>query len=172
MEHRIKNALFFFALFIGLTSLVILGYFLGNLSNQETKILSANPIIENNTTFLNPIIENDVVIYPKIAPTETTNIDKMELKIEDNYTFTFGNIAPTGSMLPLMDTGTICLLNNEPVQIGDFAVYKASDGGLVVHQIIGEQDGKWVFKGINNLTPDPDLVNKENVIFRVKALIY
>jgi len=142
-----------FTIPIVVTSLILLfglGYILGNLWPYNTE-------------------------PPPIAPAESTTSDDITymsdcIKIKvDNYAI--GNLAITGSMLPVMDKGTIYILVNEVVNIGDFAVYKKGNGEIL-HQIIGEQDSKWIFKGINNPIPDADLVDKSDVLYRVKAVIY
>jgi hypothetical protein len=78
--------------------------------------------------------------------------------------------ADSGSMLPWLAAGTtIVLERTNEVGVGDVAVYE-KDGGQVIHRIVGEQDGRWVFKGDNNSAVE--MVEKDRVIWRLIAVFY
>ena len=80
-------------------------------------------------------------------------------------------VAKSGSMRPILESGNVIVLTKEPVAIGDIAVYRAKDNADVIHRIVGEKDGKWIFRGDSNYFPDV-LVEKRMVTWRLKAIIY
>lgn len=101
------------------------------------------------------------------------------------YDFGIGTITATGSMLPVLNPSVWMILTTEPVSIGDIAIFDPKDGRgrTVVHRIIGEtEDGKWIFQGDNNIRytglsiggddVSTEIVNKEDVLWRVKAILY
>jgi hypothetical protein len=78
-------------------------------------------------------------------------------------------IAGTGSMEPTLNGSSHVLLANEPVSIGDIAIYE-NGSDFIIHRIIGEREGQWVFKG--DAIDQVEYVAKDRVVWRVMAIIY
>lgn len=82
------------------------------------------------------------------------------------------NVAGTGSMRPIIEHGFVVLLEKtNEVQVGDIAVYEDKLGHEIIHRVIGEDGGYWIFRGDANLYDDPPMP-KENVTWRVVAVFY
>jgi len=69
----------------------------------------------------------------------------------------------TGSMKPEMEIGALAVIDPvaEP-EIGDIAMYEIH-GNEVIHRIIDEQGGQYIFKGDNNQIADFSPVEKEQI---------
>jgi len=76
----------------------------------------------------------------------------------------------TGSMQPLFGEGNTLVQervdSSTKLNIGDIVVYENEDQ-LIIHQIIGQGDGCYYAKGINNALPDPDCVAKDRIRYRL-----
>lgn len=91
-------------------------------------------------------------------------------------------VAATGSMLPVMNETTVLIVADEPVKVGDLAIYRNDEGISVVHRIIGETaNGEWIFHGDNihsgNIWfmfgfDENEIVRKDQVEYRVKMILY
>ena len=69
----------------------------------------------------------------------------------------------TGSMKPVLEIGALAVIDpvSEP-EIGDIAMYEIQ-GNEVIHRIIDEQGGQYIFKGDNNQIADFNPVAKEQI---------
>ena len=135
----------------------------------QDKITGQSLIIEALQGMLTDLIANVGPLPSRITPDDFQ-------RSGDNITIILRNtiattVADTGSMLPWLDAGiTVVLELTDKVSVGDVAVYRNEDGGLVIHRIVGEQDGRWIFKGDNNYVTE--IVDKDCVVWRLIAVFY
>jgi hypothetical protein len=125
----------------------------------QVEVVKESPIIRGYTT---PNSSNYIKYVNNIDGTQ-------DILLSGDFEVT--KVAPTGSMRPVMDSGTTVLLSTNPVKLWDFAVYEKADGGLILHQIIGEDGDYWIFQGTNNGYADSPVL-KSRVVYRVEAVIY
>jgi signal peptidase len=65
------------------------------------------------------------------------------------------------SMLPTYETGELVVMRaQDHYAIGDVVAYhvpagEVGEGHLVIHRIVGNQDGRWIMQGDNNKSIDP-----------------
>ncbi len=80
----------------------------------------------------------------------------------------------TKSMRPLMGCGNMAYLeeleDGDDVFVGDIVAYKR-DGSLILHQIIGEDDGCYNLKGFNNIFADGRCVQREDIGYRAVVVL-
>ncbi len=95
-----------------------------------------------------------------------------------NRTISWGLIADTGSMRPILDGGhhTIEIVpNKEDIDVGDIISYK-SEYGTIIHRVVkvhnDTQGAYYETKGDNNKMTDPWTVRFENVTGLVVGIIY
>jgi len=77
---------------------------------------------------------------------------------------------PTVSMRPMFGNGNLLvqevLDRNTVLNVGDIVVYQ-NNNDLIIHQIIGEKDGCFITKGLNNPAPDGVCVTRDSVKYRL-----
>ena len=84
-------------------------------------------------------------------------------------------IAPSGSMLPTLDEGSIVTIEKvalEKLHKGDIIVYRNASGAAVIHRLYERHDDRWYVLGDNNASVDQELVSAGNFIGRVCAIFY
>lgn len=70
----------------------------------------------------------------------------------------------SGSMKPLLSVGAIVMVDpHQEAEVGDVAMYRVGDG-YVIHRIIDEENGEYIFKGDNVGNPDAAPVPKSEVV--------
>lgn len=123
----------------------------------------------------------------QISPAARSSFTREQLMSEivmpwvdkDTTTRRIGSVQPTGSMLRVMDSSSIILLEKigptDSIGISDILIYKTNINGSelnIAHRLIAiNTDGTLVFKGDNNDTNDP-IVDRRDVLFRVVAVLY
>jgi len=84
-------------------------------------------------------------------------------------------IAPSGSMLPTLDEGSIVTVEKVPLaklHQGDIIIYRNAAGMAVIHRLYERHDDRWYVLGDNNASVDRELVSAGNFIGRVCAIFY
>jgi hypothetical protein len=111
-------------------------------------------------------VPSNTILRENIEVTE----DFLHIKLDGKFYVT--TVKDTGSMRPLLDAGRWIVMEiTKDVSIGDIAIYSTPDGRSAIHRIVGEVDGKWIFKGDNNPQSDAP-VDKEWVTDRLVIVIY
>lgn len=113
--------------------------------------------------------EGDVVVYKKIFTDEFGN-EYAGAVIEVRKPVAFAKPADTGSMQPMFGAGNMLVqeivTQDTELRTGDIIVYK-HEGKLIIHQIVGEVEGAYITKGLNNSLPDSVLVTKDMIRYRL-----
>lgn len=76
------------------------------------------------------------------------------------------------SMAPVYGDGSVLVtrpIDYRQLRAGMTVVYVTVEGHRVAHRLIRQEDHGWRAQGINNATPDPDLVTPENLVGVVYA---
>jgi signal peptidase I len=84
-------------------------------------------------------------------------------------------VAPTGSMLPTLDEGSIVTMEKvtlEKLKRGDIVIYRNSSGTVVIHRLYEKHENRWFVLGDNNSSVDRDTVSSANLLGRVCAIFY
>jgi signal peptidase I len=84
-------------------------------------------------------------------------------------------IAPSGSMLPTLDEGSIVTVEKatlDQLKRGDIVIYRNSSGMVVIHRLYERHDDRWFVLGDNNSSVDRDTVSTKNLLGRVCAIFY
>ena len=84
-------------------------------------------------------------------------------------------IAPSGSMLPTLDEGSIVTIEKvslEKLHKGDIIVYRNASGAAVIHRLYERHDDRWFVLGDNNASVDRETVSAGNFLGRVCAIFY
>jgi len=84
-------------------------------------------------------------------------------------------IAPSGSMLPTLDEGSIVTIEKvalERLRVGDIIVYRNASGMAVIHRLYEQHGDRWFVLGDNNTSIDRESVSAGNFIGRVCAIFY
>ncbi len=84
-------------------------------------------------------------------------------------------IAPSGSMIPTLDAGSIVTIETVPLaklRKGDIVIYRNTSGLAVIHRLYEKHDNLWYVLGDNNATVDHEMVSAGNFIGRVCAIFY
>ena len=84
-------------------------------------------------------------------------------------------IAPSGSMLPTLDEGSIVTIEKvalEKLKVGDIIVYRNAAGLAVIHRLYERHNDLWFVLGDNNVSVDRETVSAENLLGRVCAIFY
>jgi signal peptidase I len=84
-------------------------------------------------------------------------------------------VAPTGSMRPTLDEGSIVTIekvNWDKLQTGDIVIYRSTSGSAVIHRLYERHDQGWFVLGDNNVSIDRETVTSNNLLGRVCAIIY
>ena len=70
-----------------------------------------------------------------------------------------------GSMLPTLNNGDMVFFrSNDNLNIGDIAVYEPPNMNYdIVHRIVDIKENGYIFKGDNNMNPDPFVVARERI---------
>jgi hypothetical protein len=115
------------------------------------------------------LTHDDVLIYEKKF-TDKNGQEYTGAVIEVRKPVAFATPADTGSMQPMFGAGNTLIqevVNKDTtLYTGDIIVYE--DGGkLIVHQIVGELDGCYITKGMNNMAPDSLCVKHDMVKYRL-----
>lgn len=117
----------------------------------------------------NYLDDGDVVIQQKKFKDENGN-EYTGAVIEVRKPVAFAKPRDTGSMQPMFGEGNLLIQEivdeNTELQIGDIIVYEYK-GNLIIHQIVGEVEGCYVTKGMNNSLPDSVLVTKSMIKYRL-----
>ncbi len=84
-------------------------------------------------------------------------------------------IAPSGSMLPTLDEGSIVtveIVALDKLKKGDIIIYRNASGVAVIHRLYERHDDRWYVLGDNNASVDQEMVSSGNFIGRVCAIFY
>ena len=84
-------------------------------------------------------------------------------------------IAPSGSMLPTLDAGSIVTVEKvalNKLHKGDIIIYRNGSGAAVIHRLYERHDDRWYVLGDNNASVDHEMVSADNFIGRVCAIFY
>ncbi len=84
-------------------------------------------------------------------------------------------IAPSGSMLPTLDEGSIVTIEKvalDKLKRGDIIVYRNTAGLAVIHRLYERHDDRWFVLGDNNASVDRETVSTDNLLGRVCAIFY
>ena len=84
-------------------------------------------------------------------------------------------VAPTGSMLPVLDEGSIVTVEKvsfDRLRAGDIIIYRDSAGKAVIHRLYEHHGDRWFVLGDNNTSIDPESLSRENFLGRVCAIFY
>lgn len=115
--------------------------------------------------------------YPAFLPEEEVSVKRKVFEdgtegivIEIKRPVTLARTG-TGSMQPMFGPGNILVQEEIDegtfLNVGDIVAYRASDGSLVVHQIVSSRDGCYVMKGLNNAFPDGECVGRDQMEYRL-----
>lgn len=84
------------------------------------------------------------------------------------------DIECTKSMRPLLGCGNRAYLeeldDGDNVFVGDIVAYKRN-GSLILHQVIGEENGCYNLKGFNNIFADGSCVRREDIGYRAVVVL-
>ena len=112
---------------------------------------------------------SDIVIHQKSYVDE----DGKEFTgavIEVKKPVAFATPRDTGSMQPMFGAGNLLVQEivdeSTELRTGDIIVYSYGDS-LIIHQIVGNVEGCYVTKGMNNAMPDSVCVTKDMVRYRL-----
>ncbi len=73
-------------------------------------------------------------------------------------------IVVSGSMEPVMETGSLALINTRDLDVEEGEVIAFERGDiLVTHRAVRETEGGWITKGDNNDCEDPGVVSKDSI---------
>lgn len=112
---------------------------------------------------------DDVVIRQKTFIDENGN-EYTGAVIELRKPVVFATPRDTGSMQPMFGAGNMLVQEvvNQDTELktGDIIVYEHG-GQLIIHQIVGEVEGAFITKGLNNSIPDSVLVTRNMVKYRL-----
>jgi len=135
-------------------------------------------IIENDNAF------NTLNIKSNISPSLTINESQI-LVYETHAEIVYPNMSwftlePTGSMLPLANTGTYMLgvnvTDDNELHVGDIVTYNSESGEYIMHRIINisndENGTYYILKGDNNPIADKNKIRLNQVVFKVVSIIY
>ena len=84
-------------------------------------------------------------------------------------------IAPSGSMLPTLDEGSIVTVEKvtlEKLHRGDIIIYRNATGMAVIHRLYERHGDRWYVLGDANASVDREMVTSGNFIGRVCAIFY
>ena len=84
-------------------------------------------------------------------------------------------VAPTGSMLPTLDDGSIVAVEKVPLdrlQKGDIVIYRNAAGIAVIHRLYECHGDRWFVLGDRNASIDRETVSSCNLLGRVCAIFY
>ena len=84
-------------------------------------------------------------------------------------------IAPSGSMLPTLDEGSIVTIEKvawDKLKKGDIIVYRNAAGQAVIHRLFERHDDRWFVLGDNNASVDRETMSADNLLGRVCAIFY
>ena len=113
--------------------------------------------------------DNDVVVYQKNFTDENGN-EYTGAVIEVRKPVAFATPADTKSMQPMFGAGNTLVQevvdDDTVLEKGDIIVY-ADSGKLIIHQIVGQLEGCYITKGINNAIPDSVCVTKDKIKYRL-----
>ncbi len=84
-------------------------------------------------------------------------------------------IAPSGSMLPTLDAGSIVTVEKvtlEKLKRGDIVIYRNAAGLPVIHRLYEKHGDRWFVLGDNNTAIDRETVSAGNFLGRVCTIFY
>lgn len=90
------------------------------------------------------------------------------------YGGTLGNVSPTGSMAPVLDSRSLLLLepyHGQQLHVGDIVVYDRGDQPNVVHRIVEIRGDAFYVSGDNNQWPD-GWFKLSAIKYRVAGVLY
>jgi hypothetical protein len=77
----------------------------------------------------------------------------------------------TDSMKPMFGPGNLLIQeevdSSTKLNLGDIIIYENSENKLVIHQIVSQNNGCYITKGLNNPAPDPICITHDMVKFRL-----
>jgi len=123
--------------------------------------------------------------YDQVSPSDTVQSNQIMITEEGVYinieNATWVNYSDTNSMDPVIDSTAngieIPVTENTELQVGDIVSYEADwNKTLVSHRIVEiseDEDGiYYTLKGDNNSTQDPNKVRREQIQYKLIAIIY
>jgi signal peptidase I len=132
---------------------------------QELVVMVVSMLSSWNVDYYPSSLQSSAVgvVYHENSTVLTINKSLVPAKIEC-----------TKSMRPMMGCGNMAYLeelsDTEDVFVGDIVAYK-KDGGLIMHQVIGESDGCYNLKGFNNIFADGSCVRREDIGYRAVVVL-
>lgn len=74
-------------------------------------------------------------------------------------------VAVSGSMEPEFSAGDVILIKEkDSYKLGEVVTFRAPDGSLVTHRLVGRTGGQFITKGDANNTEDQDLLPPEKIV--------
>ena len=123
----------------------------------------------NYNYYPNYLGDDDIIIHQK-SYIDSEGKEFIGALIEVKKPVAFATPRDTGSMQPMFGAGNMLIQEivdkDTKLQTGDIIVYKY-DGNLIIHQIVGELEGCFITKGMNNALPDSVCVTQEMVKYRL-----
>lgn len=113
--------------------------------------------------------DEDIVIKSKVYVNEDGG-EYYGAVIEIHKPVVLATPLDTGSMQPMFGAGNTLIQETvdtgTELNEGDIVVYEEG-ADLIIHQIVGEEDGCYITKGMNNAFPDPACVSKDKIRYRL-----
>jgi hypothetical protein len=113
--------------------------------------------------------DEDIVIHQKSYVDENGE-EFIGALIEVKKPVAFATPRDTGSMQPMFGAGNMLIQEivdeNTVLETGDIIVYRY-EGNMIIHQIVGEVEGCYITKGMNNALPDSVCVTHDMVKYRM-----
>jgi hypothetical protein len=145
-------------------------YSMGEEAQMDYLQTPANGIISSGYDYYPAYLDDgEVVVRPQTYTDEEGN-EYTGAVIEVRKPVAFATPRDTGSMQPLFGAGNTLIqevvYEDTQLQRGDIVVYDYN-GEMIIHQIVGEGDGCYLTKGMNNALPDPVCVTKDKIKYRL-----
>ena len=123
----------------------------------------------NYDYYPNYLGDDDIIIHQKSYVDENGK-EYIGALIEVKKPVAFATPRDTGSMQPMFGAGNMLIQEivdeNTSLQNGDIIVYEY-EGSLIIHQIVGDVEGCYITKGMNNALPDSVCVTQDMVKYRL-----
>jgi hypothetical protein len=108
-----------------------------------------------------------------LSKSEAMNLGVM-WKLSNPALRAYCEVAPTGSMVPILDSRCVLLLERvkaDQLRKNDISIYLSDDNATICHRVMDVKNGSVLFEGDNNPRSD-GWVAPSRILWRVTAIIF